>query len=70
MSKPYVQLENVNCETSLNTSCIVSLFNPIELWSIALSVGQLQYIVTAKWTMGTFRETYKYFKFDKTVNYK
>ena len=30
-SKPCVPLENVNSETSLNTSCIVSLFNPIEL---------------------------------------
>ena len=58
MSKPCVPLENVNSETSLNTSYIVSLFNPIEVWSIAWSVGQLQYIVTAKWTIETFRETY------------
>ena len=39
---------NVNSETSLNTNCIVSLFNPIELWSIAWSVDQLQYILKAK----------------------
>ena len=68
--KAMCSLKNVNSETSLNTSCIVSLFNLIKLWSIALSVGQLQYILIAKWTMETFRETYYYFKFDKTVNYK
>ena len=31
-----VQIQN---HASLNTSCIVSLFNPIELWSIAMHCG-------------------------------
>ena len=29
-------LVTTHSQTSLNTSCIVSLFNPIELWSIAM----------------------------------
>ena len=29
-------LAKTHSQASLNTSCIVSLFNPIELWSIAM----------------------------------
>ena len=41
--KSGVPLENINSETSLNTSCIVSLFNPLDMllnnmvsWPIAM----------------------------------
>ena len=29
-------LAKTRSQASLNTSCVVSLFNPIELWSIAM----------------------------------
>ena len=40
----------------MNTCCIVRLFNPVELWSTAWSVGQFRCILRVKWTMETFGE--------------
>ena len=32
-------LNTTHSQASLNTRCIVNLFNPIELWSIVMSCG-------------------------------